>query len=71
MINALGISARIDAVCHKILHPRHKIIWRFAPDELCPGDIVCDTCDIIFWCRALDRKNDKKQTGRETCGRHY
>ena len=29
-------------------------------DEICPGDIVCKTCDIVFWCRALDKKNDKK-----------
>ncbi len=56
MMTILGLSARIDAICHKIRHPHHKILWRFDPDEICPGDIVCETCDIVFWCRALDKK---------------
>jgi hypothetical protein len=57
-----GILARIHAVCHKILHPTHKLLWKNSPilndpEFKCAGDIVCETCDIIFWCRFYDHKN--------------
>lgn len=52
-----GLHARIHAILHKLRHPRHKLIWRLDPNEFCPGDIVCDTCNVILWCRALDKKD--------------
>lgn len=52
-----GITARLQAIFHKILHPKHKVLWRADADKICPGDIICDTCDIIFWCRIQDRKD--------------
>jgi len=63
-----GIIARIEAVCHKILHPFHKLIWKLDPisddpEFKCEGDIVCQTCNVIFWCRFYDdpdRFNNKK-----------
>jgi len=49
-----GFLARLGAILHKIAHPSHKMRWRTNMDEICPGDIVCETCDIVFWCRALE-----------------
>ena len=49
-----GIRARIDALFHKIRHPSHKILWKTCADEICDGDITCETCNVIFWCRAQD-----------------
>ena len=57
--------ARLSAIAHKIRHPSHKLVWRKDPHEdsmfRCEGDIVCDTCDILFWCRYYDdpAKNSK------------
>lgn len=51
----LGIQARIDVILHKIVHPTHNLKWTTNKEELCPkGDIVCETCNINFWCRSLD-----------------
>jgi len=50
----LGFKARIEAIWHKIWHPRHDVKWRINADEECPGDITCETCSCIFWCRALE-----------------
>lgn len=48
----LGIGARIDAIKHKIRHPKHQILWRNNVEEgICRGDILCDTCGIVYWCR--------------------
>jgi hypothetical protein len=47
-------GCKISAIWHKIVHPTHKIIWKYKPDEECDGDIVCDTCDRLFWCRAIE-----------------
>jgi len=52
-----GFIARLQAICHKIRHPKHKLVWKHSPEEgLCKGDIVCETCDIVFWCRFYDKK---------------
>ena len=51
-----GFLARIDAILHKILHLQHSVKWRTNEGSLCPGDIVCETCDHVFWCRMLENK---------------
>jgi len=61
-INRFGIAARIQAICHKIRHPRHKLLWRekeFEDDTICPGDIICETCGILFWCRCHDLSDEE------------
>lgn len=59
-----AIAARIDALTHKFRG--HDLIWAFAADEVCKGDIVCENCPdtakdelgrhvgLVFWCRAHD-----------------
>ena len=55
-MNIHGIIARITAIVHKILHPTHKLVWKCDPqDTICDGDIVCETCETIFWCRYYDK----------------
>lgn len=49
-----GFLARLDAIFHKITHLRHQVLWRTNADNLCPGDITCEDCDILFWCRAIE-----------------
>lgn len=57
-----GILARIDAIWHKIRHPTHDLVWKDSPvmndpEFKCEGDILCNTCNIIFWCRFYDDPN--------------
>ena len=49
-----GFLARIHAILHKVRHPSHVIKWKTGPDWMCPGDIVCETCDMVIWCRVYD-----------------
>jgi hypothetical protein len=54
-----GILARISAIWHKVIHPRHKLVWRSDPvlddpEFKCEGDIFCETCEMFFWCRYYD-----------------
>jgi len=49
-----GIQARLHAIGHKIAHPTHKVFWRVQADKTCDGDIICDTCQRIYWCRFQD-----------------
>jgi hypothetical protein len=65
-----GLLARIDVVLHKIRHPKHRMIWRYKPDALCPGDIVCDTCDVIFWCRAQELTQKQIEEGLRNYDKH-
>jgi len=51
-----GFLARIDAILHRILHPRHDVRWRTNEGSICPGDIACETCNCVFWCRILENK---------------
>lgn len=51
-----GFLARIDAILHKIRHPRHDVRWRMNIGKSCSGDIICETCSIAFWCRGLENK---------------
>ncbi len=43
---------RFNAVFHWIRG--HEVYWYVSEDELCPGDIVCETCNQIIWCRSHD-----------------
>lgn len=48
----LGMRARLDAgICWL---KGHDVQWRANVDEVCEGDILCDTCDCMHWCRAMD-----------------
>ncbi len=58
-----AMTARLDAV---VCWARgHDVRWRVDPGDhwpnvlfdvrdMCPGDIVCETCSESIWCRALD-----------------
>ena len=65
-----GLSARLQAISHKILHPLHKVKWRVNVDDICPGDIECITCQIIFWCRiaSMNTKQLNKALNNEGPG---
>lgn len=65
--NIYGIFGRIHAIFHKIMHPTHKVYWRFAADEICAGDIVCNTCDCMFWCRVQDLSTKELDRRIEQC----
>ncbi|MCP3680284.1 MAG: hypothetical protein GY782_08565 [Gammaproteobacteria bacterium] len=57
----LGFRARIDAIFHKILNPSHNLIWNDREDgDMCPGDIWCEKCNRIYWCRWLDLSNEEQ-----------
>jgi hypothetical protein len=56
-----GLLCRIEAIWHKICNPSHSIIWKYhefeEDKEVCPnGDILCKTCDRIYWCRTYEDK---------------
>jgi len=53
-----GFHARLEAILHKIFHPNHRLIWRTQREEICSGDIVCDTCNKIYWCRWYDNPSE-------------
>jgi len=59
MISYWGFRGRMDAIIHKILHPLHDIKWRTDADDVCDGDIICETCDYIFWCRVYDLSQEE------------
>lgn len=52
----LSFQARVDAIWHKIWHPTHRVKWRTNEANICPGDIACETCNQVFWCRMLGKK---------------
>jgi len=53
-------EARIRAILHKLTHPGHELVWRRLDDSPCPGDIVCETCNSLFWCRLYDLSEKKR-----------
>ena len=65
MICFSGIVARISVIWHKILHPKHNVRWRTEADELCSGDITCETCNKCFWCRIYDDSDKVRQKKME------
>lgn len=60
MISAL--HARLHAVVCWL--KGHDVKWRTGSESLveddvrfadtCPGDIVCETCNLVIWCRWYD-----------------
>jgi hypothetical protein len=52
-----GIQARLDGLLCYLR--RHRVEWRANVDDgVCPGDIVCHTCDRIHWCRWYDNRRN-------------
>lgn len=53
MITLTGLAARLDAA--RCALRGHVVHWRADAAE-CPGggDIVCETCNTIHWCRWHD-----------------
>jgi hypothetical protein len=47
-----GVRARVDAICHKLRHPSHRLLWR--ANGCC---IDCYTCNHVFWCRSNQWNN--------------
>ncbi len=54
-----GFSARVNIIWHKIIHPTHNVKWRVDVGKECDGDIVCETCDTIYWCRLHDLSTEE------------
>jgi hypothetical protein len=50
----LAVAGRLAYFTH--LASGHAVTWRrSAPDPtICPGDIVCEECGQVLWCRAHD-----------------
>lgn len=61
MMGRYGIQAKLSAIWHKICHPRHDVRWRVNKDNVCPGDITCETCEMIIWCRIYDLSQKELQ----------
>lgn len=49
-----SIWARLQALYH--ITAGHDVGWKvtYGNDLGCAGDIVCNTCQELIWCRALD-----------------
>jgi len=49
-----GIRARLDAFWCVV--KGHDMKWRTEPDlgAGCTGDILCQTCGLLHWCRWYD-----------------
>jgi hypothetical protein len=47
----LPLMARISGLWHLVR--LHRVHWRQAFDPWigCTGDIACETCDLLIWCR--------------------
>jgi len=48
---------KFGAIFEYILHwlRGHEVSWRSNIDELCAGDIACETCSLLIWCRACEK----------------
>jgi hypothetical protein len=47
------VNGRWEYVTHAVAG--HAVAWtRSTVDGSCPGDIVCDDCGQVLWCRAYD-----------------
>jgi hypothetical protein len=59
-----GFWARMSALWHRIRHPWHFMVWCTPAEELCRDDLICHTCNCIFWCRAqeLSQEELKRRT---------
>ena len=61
-----GFRARVDALWCVVRG--HDVEWRTAPDAEagCTGDILCETCGVLHWCRWYD--GDRREKPCEYCG---
>jgi len=68
-----GFFARLHAIWHKVTHPTHKVLWRTKIGKICPGDITCETCNRVIWCRMLELSDEELNKRIETLirGNHY
>lgn len=50
----LAVEGRLAYFTHLV--SGHRVAWkRVGSDaEICPGDVVCDDCGQVLWCRAHD-----------------
>jgi hypothetical protein len=44
--------ARLDGL--RCILRGHTVRWRAGADDICTGDIICDTCNRVIWCRWYD-----------------
>ena len=56
-----GFWARMSALWHRIRHPWHFMVWCTPAEELCRGDLICHTCNCIFWCRKIGRASCRER----------
>ena len=61
MVSWQGLLYRFEAVFHKIFHPSHRMRWRAEKDILCTGNIICETCNHIYWCRVQEMSQKQIQ----------
>lgn len=48
-----AVQGRLLYVWHRVR--RHETRWRVSIDlPLCTGDLTCETCNLLLWCRAHD-----------------
>ena len=48
------ILARLGGLWHKM--KGHEVVWVENSGTTCRGDIICNTCNLIIWCRWYDPK---------------
>lgn len=53
-----GFFARVGAFWH--IARGHDVDWAVDTSDLCDGDIVCETCHVVLWCRYHDLSNYEK-----------
>ena len=58
MMSVTGARMRLYSLWH--IARGHKVYWRVGADDICDGDIVCGTCNLLIWCRALDHFNRRR-----------
>lgn len=63
-----ALAARVTYLTHCLRG--HVTVWKQSRPDLarCPGDILCETCDRVLWCRAYD---PWCPTGREAPEDHW
>lgn len=55
MVMYYAVMSRLEGLTHWLRG--HDIAWAVVPvceDLSCPGDLICDTCDKVIWCKMLD-----------------
>jgi hypothetical protein len=48
-----AFSATLGVLWHVVRG--HRVQWRTHVDiPVCSGDVVCQSCSAVLWCRAID-----------------